>query len=897
VKPHNKSQAANDEFRSGRGRLQGELIRNLMKQRMQPPALPDGALSRPELDQRIRNLLAPGHTLFVEAPCGYGKSHSLASALSDHPDDSLSVRWLSLTPQENDPDRFLTLLTLALDGPDLQGDAQQGSDTPVDILAMLLAGYAASPRHDWRILVVDNLHYLTNPATRELLWHLVRDLPRELTLVLASRTCLPFATHGLELEGRFHRVGPELLEFTRAETFSFFRPLLEENLLTSVAVDTLYELTEGWITPLLLYRRELRQDPGRQKPIQESPSVEGFFRNSVTASLSEDQLHSLRAIAELELCSDELFQALGVTAEGGAGIPPSGFVGLGLPLRPMPGRGRWYRLNPLLQDWLRSHRMSGYEARVLRASEWFCRRRQFPEALRYALLAGDDEAVIRIASESSEALLLGQDTASLLQLRRSLPEELLQRSPRLRIVYGWVHAIGGQFAQARTLIQGLSEEDRKAHASRIAALQAFIVRGEGKVEEALELAEQALADGELSTQGQLVTQLVRSSALCAAGRFQEARDANRAASRLAREAGDSGSEALAVYAHARIELGKGALRHAEQLLRTGLDTAMQELVRPARVGETRLQLNLVLLLWHQGRYGEADRLLAMCTRQAEQARDLGLLLAMAIRVLMCRVEGRLEDSFIWIGRAERTMHAWQVDEALFVPVLEALKASCWLALGQTDSAAQAMQRLQPYRRARCVPELFPMMPGLLDCLQARLELANGDLVQARETLTAIRNGYDGALPWGVELHVRLLEAVLCYREKGGNRPRRLLAELVAEAAPEHYISPFAELRCELQELMEKSLIQAPEGPFRDELARLFGISLAAGRGEALAEPISEREQGVLELIAQGLSNQDIADRLHISLHTVKTHARRINAKLGVRSRTQAIVRARELGLL
>ena len=67
--------------------------------------------------------------------------------------------------------------------------------------------------------------------------------------------------------------------------------------------------------------------------------------------------------------------------------------------------------------------------------------------------------------------------------------------------------------------------------------------------------------------------------------------------------------------------------------------------------------------------------------------------------------------------------------------------------------------------------------------------------------------------------------------------------------------------------------------------------------ETLAEPISDREQGVLELIAQNLSNQEIADKLHISLHTVKTHARRINAKLDVKSRTQAIVRARELGIL
>ena len=61
--------------------------------------------------------------------------------------------------------------------------------------------------------------------------------------------------------------------------------------------------------------------------------------------------------------------------------------------------------------------------------------------------------------------------------------------------------------------------------------------------------------------------------------------------------------------------------------------------------------------------------------------------------------------------------------------------------------------------------------------------------------------------------------------------------------------------------------------------------------------ISQRELAVLKLIAEGLSNQEIAERLFISLHTVKTHARRINGKLAVKSRTQAIIKAREIGVI
>ena len=97
--------------------------------------------------------------------------------------------------------------------------------------------------------------------------------------------------------------------------------------------------------------------------------------------------------------------------------------------------------------------------------------------------------------------------------------------------------------------------------------------------------------------------------------------------------------------------------------------------------------------------------------------------------------------------------------------------------------------------------------------------------------------------------------------------------------------------------MEKAYQHLPEGEFTRALGELYGLSAAKVNAAPLAEPISDREQGVLELIAKGLSNQEIADRLHISLHTVKTHARRINAKLEVKSRTQAIVRARELGIL
>ncbi|MFO8143052.1 MAG: LuxR C-terminal-related transcriptional regulator [Marinobacter sp.] len=891
MKSYNDGCAANDEFQTANNGLQhGELVRDLLEHRLQTPALPAQRLHRPELDQSILTALTSRNLLFLNAPSGYGKTLALVSALSATTETN--VRWVTLNAGDNAPSRFLSLLETALGQPD---SVPPNGGTFEDHLSVLLVTRARRSPAQKDILVLDNLHNLSNPAVVGLLQQLISHLPANLAVVMASRLPLPFECHTLELDGCYHPIGPEQLEFSRSETFEFFHQARSESLITSVAIDHLYNLTEGWVTPLALYRRELERS-GERKPLHETASVERFLKDSMLAQLAPAQVKSLRAIAELESCSDELFLAL----DGAAGeqdLLPSAAADRGLPLKQVPGRGRWYRLNPLLRLWLQVPVMGGYATRMLQASRWFSQREQFPEALKHALLAGENDEVVRIASESTEALLLGQDTASLLTLRKSLPAPLLERSARLRIVYGWVHAIGGQFRQARQLLETFSPADWQEQEARIYALKSFILRGEGFVAPALEMADKALASGVLSTQAQLVTQIVRSSALCAAGRFQEARAANRTAAKLAREAGDSGSEALAVYAHARIELGKGALSHAEQLLRTGLDTAMQELSRPARIGETRLQLNLVLVLWHKGRVKEADRLLVSCARHAEQTRDLGLLLAMALRVLMCRAQGRIDDAFIWLGRAERTMHAWQVDEAVYLPVLEALKASCWLACEQPESAGHALEKLAPYRQDGCVPELFPMIPGLLDCLQVRIDLANGDLVRAREHLSAVFQRYAEALPWGLQLHTGLLDAVLLTEEKGLAAGRKQLESVIRAAAREHFISPFAELMHELRPLMSKSYHGLEPCDFTRALGDLFGIETGKAAVETLAEPISDREQGVLELIAKGLSNQEIGDKLHISLHTVKTHARRINAKLEVKSRTQAIVRARELGLL
>ncbi|TBW56730.1 helix-turn-helix transcriptional regulator [Marinobacter halodurans] len=895
-------QAANDDFAGQASAVpSGELIRDLLSQRIKVPAAPAVFLARPGLQKIIADALQPGRTLLLEAPAGYGKTQALREHVVAAGQER--VAWLSVESRDNDPRRLMALLGIALGQDQRQALGSMQRDLYPDLLSLLLQRYAREfaekPESLPTCLILDNVHWLTQPDARDMIEQMVAELPETLALVLISREQVTFSTHGAALGGRLARLGAENLRLSLAETEVLFAEELQQQRIRPADIEQMHHVSEGWITPLQLFRMELQGETGTPRTILESPAVARFFRDGLLGHYSTVAQVMLFHMAEPELISDALLQSLN-EALFELELTPSMACQKGLPIWPVSGQGRWYRFNPLFRDWLLGRELHGRQTRALRASHWFEARGDRSEALTHALRAQDADRALEIAASGSEALLAGQNTGELLSWRQQLPAHLIEKSPRLRLVYGWVHAIGGQFSLAEKLIEGLPGAETDALGGRLMTLRAFILRGRGAIGPALEAVDQALADSSLSDHARLMALWIRSSALCAVERYAEARSANRHAARLARESGDPGSEILAVYDHARIELGKGYLKRAETLIRRGMDVALNAPYQPPRVGESRLQLSLALLLWHQGRWQEAETSLVRAARQAEHCRDLGLLMNLALRALIAKSRGELEQAFSWIGQAERTMQLWQVDDIAYRPVLEALKLSCWLQGDQLHRMDAALECLVTGDREPCVPELFPMLPGLVETLRIRNDIARGDLALAQERLAVYGQSMDGLeLPLGRLIYARILQSMI--HDKAGKPDKALVAlrEALQEAAREEYVSPFIEMESALRELLPKVLASAGELPFFDRLRSYFRVEKhqAAKAGRELVEPISDRERGVLELIAIGLSNQDIADRLHISLHTVKTHARRLNAKLGVRSRTQAIVRARELGVL
>jgi LuxR family maltose regulon positive regulatory protein len=119
------------------------------------------------------------------------------------------------------------------------------------------------------------------------------------------------------------------------------------------------------------------------------------------------------------------------------------------------------------------------------------------------------------------------------------------------------------------------------------------------------------------------------------------------------------------------------------------------------------------------------------------------------------------------------------------------------------------------------------------------------------------------------------------------------------AKPEGLMQTFLDEGEPMAELLYKAAVQGIFPDFISQLLERFPVSLESeGRKKgSLVDPLSNREIEVLELMAKGHTNQEIAEELVLSLYTVKSHARNIYGKLGVKNRTEAVARARLLGLL
>jgi LuxR family maltose regulon positive regulatory protein len=893
-----------------------------------------GFLARPRLLERL-TVGTGGALTLVCAPAGFGKT----SLLGDWARRSRqSVAWLSLDAGDRDPARFWRYVAAALDelrpGVGQRVDALfQGGQPPLEaVLTVLINQLVTEPEQV--VLVLDDYHLVEAASVHDSLAGLLERLPSQLRLVLASRADPPLPLARLRAGGQLTELREADLRFSPEETAALLRMAVGREL-PEAAVAALGDRTEGWAAGLQLAALSLQGHADISAFVEEFSGSHRYVLDYLSAEVLDRQPEPLRTFlletSLLERLSGPLCAAVTGRADSQALLEQAERANLFLhPLDEVRG---WWRYHHLFADLLRARLAQERPERVeglhRAAAAWHQAQGLADEAIGHALAAGDVTWAARLIERQLDARLLRWEGLTLQRWLAALPAELVRSRPRLALtqarlalISGQLEAVEGPLEAAEQARSVAAEEPFEPSVGRAASMLANLPAAialqraglaylHGDADQMIASARRALAAlGEGEWMLESFTRWYLAEAEWLAGRLAEAETAMasgiarwRAASQRAPAAAALGYHALGLVQRDRGRLGAAVATYREALaVAADPNSSAPQVAGVACVG-------MAGVLYERD---ELDAALQYATDGIPLCRQLvfttplanGLVTLAWIRQAQGDQAGALDA----IATAEQVQLS-PVVVGLLNPV-PTQRARLALAQGDVDAAAR-------WVRARGLGvEDEPSYPREREHLVlARVLLTRQAPEQALGLLERLHARAAAQGRTGSVIEVRALQALA--RAAGGDQAGALaaLADAFALAAPEGYLRVFVDEGPPMAALLRELVGRRQERPAaadavpRDYLARLveafeqagLPVRLPVRRGgvvvPGLVEPLSARELEVLRLLATGAPNRAIAKELVVTLDTVKRHLSHLFSKLEVANRTQAVARARELGLL
>ncbi|WP_242443171.1 LuxR C-terminal-related transcriptional regulator [Pseudomonas sp. LFM046] len=882
------------------------------------PPRPAGHVPRPRLCERLAAGL-DGRLLMLSAPAGFGKS-SLAIEFCESLPPEWQSLWLSLSRRDSDPGRFLERL---LDGlrqfhPGL-GDEAMGHlkmrqrhqpfafEQWLDGLLDEVAGRfdAGQPL----LLVLDDYHLAQNAVLDRCLQFLLNHLPDGWVLLVTSRQRPDWHLARLRLSRHLLEMNEQDLRLTEDEGHALLRS--QGAKVEGDELDGLLQRSEGWVAGLRLWLLAGQVATTGPEPAHTAHGDESLIREYLLEEVIERQPPEVQTFlyetARFERFCAELCDAVRESHDSAAILRH--LQAHQVFLVPLDEQGQWFRYHHLFSDLLRTraNRDLAPSGAHLRACRWFSARGLLDEAVEQALRAGQpDVAASLVQNLSEEQLLANQNIAMLLRWKMDLPDSLLSSTPRLIVLYSLALGLACQLDAAEELAGNLArflpapDAVQQRHLLvQWQAISGLIARGRGDIDRAEHFCTEALSALPPENYGQRHMCLsLLSNVSLVRGDLWRARGFNREALEMAQRGANPLFEALVHYDRARVLQVRGEILRSQAEVQQGLERLRGAATPRACVARARLML-------YQG-YLHAVRMQPQAARvclqagiaEARACRDISLLIGHCALAGLEGREGRFAAAFAQLAEAERLMHIWDVPPIYYLAMITLSKCELWLAQGQVELAEAWLPRLaETYSgdQAAAAPEFHPQLPHYIELQQAALDRAQGKIVEAEARLRTLMEATEGL---GAQ-HVALIARLQLVALLRGTREREAAALLgcALESLPAGALLPYRQLLEQHPQWLREQLSTRSPDDVRELLELLPGMESVVPADAGPAEALSSRELAVLQLIAQGCSNQEISERLFISLHTVKSHARHINSKLGVERRTQAVARAKALGLL
>lgn len=865
-------------------------------------------VDRARLIERLETGLS-AKAIFLIAPAGFGKSTVLCQWYEAQHDRGDIFAWLSLDEADCVPEQFLAYITLALAeaGGELGQFEAAARNGFQDSRAQVVLSSLMRRIGNWSsgcVLILDDMHLAASPETDGLLDQMIREAPANFTLVLNSRVAPSIDLPGLVAAGDAIEIGAEQLRLTQTES----REALGTKIAASAARE-IFELTEGWPVAVQLARVQKQAQPDTAfHPGISSSLIASYLTKQVLDTLEPDVREFLLEMSVLEQFNASLADAVRGSRNSLAMLRElEAFDAL---LVPTDVSGGWSRLHHLVAEYLRENLLAEAPGRAIEiyhaASAWFEKEGQLISAVRYARLAEDDALVERLILDGGGwSIILTEGINVMRSLLRLAPEHLVSSSARLMVAKSYLYCKDGKYQEARGLLDasgalGLAssnesyERDRRLVSSMIGAYED---NRDWTVETAARDMPGQLDEWTPLEAGTLLCEAV--IALFSSGELDRAHQNLELAFREMRHSG-SVLGLNYCYIHAgTLALYQGKFDLAKANIMQALDLAENNFGSDSGLKRMAQVLDFAIHSWagevERHEIAEFSNVLAHIEKNdgwteiyvvgldagfsaCEQHGELGTAAEFCERMLELakrRNLTRLERHATILKMRAAYLRGHSHEVAKLVEDI-----SNWVGKHDLKTAVRDWQNH------------FIAIGNLATTRMMSSSLATNALRQS------IVDGHERGASF-FEIRLLVSEALLLWQLDKQERSISALRTALELAAPQRIIGPFVGLE-PIKPILGR--VKADLSLKQESVLLANFISQVAKRRRDVRpqsgnDLMSAREQEILEQLAQGHSNKEIARRFELTENTVKFHLKNIYAKLAVKRRTQAIALARQKNLI
>lgn len=892
------------------------------------------AVIRARLIDKLNEGLERKLTL-ISAPAGYGKTTLLLTWLETCPWQSV---WLSLDDHDNLLPRFCLNLVAAVQTCFVDSCSatralleREQIPRPEQLAGSLVNDLAAIDERF--IIALDDYHLVPDADIQQFMRTLIKLLPEHVHIAIATRTDPPLSLPLLRASHQQSEIRVMDLRFTQEEAATFFQQAVAGEL-DGAVVSAINQLAEGWSVGLRLAAVSMQSGRSGAAILDgfkygASDFVTDYLLDEVLDQQPEPIQHFLLYSSILDrLCSD-LCAAVcfGIPEEVDENSPePQANARLAneylvrikrtnLFLTSLESERDWYRYHRLFAENLRYRlRSSAGPAHISmlhrRAACWFAEHGYVEEAVRHALAGEHTDLAVQLVEDQCRNLLNPVDRIVLERWLFLLPEDDIWSSPRILLARGWLlfrqwnlTALDAVLDRIEYLldVDDTLQDERDIILGQVATLRSTtLCNKDHDYQAAIAASERGIhlvADTERDTRG--LANMMRGLSLQAVGQRELA--VSQLLGIIEDASPHSPSKTQSYIMLALLHLMAADLTEMQRIVRRMFAFAERSESVNAEPGAHYVA---GLLHYERNDLPSAETHFSQMFELRHQANFIGGVVGGLglTRIHQLRNElGKAQDLIDVL----RTEHL-RLDNHYLIPLVEAAQAYQDLLSGDQAAAMGWARSVQPDVLQNCLfnfeSPALTQARILLQC-GTKVELQGGR-AQLQQHLSVLQAYHyvNRVIRLGVTAAV--IDEKLGYHEDALDQLQRAM-EL---ARPSGFIRSFVDAGEDLVPLLRDLRGRGIAEEYISRLLDAFGRGVAVDpiqnikltrtkTASTVEEPLTRREEEVLRLIVLGLSNQEISERLTISPHTVKTHATRIYAKLGVSGRVPAIHKARLLGIL